>query len=113
MTSHLNIPGRPPKLTVDVPAILARHRDITSASTTPDRHAALLDSATDVPLLVAELERVWIQLLRLRLQHANLRAAARAALAAHRDGETDPFGYLVDELTGIWPTAGPSIVDER
>ena len=35
---------------------------------------------------------------RTRLDHANLRAAMRAALAAHADGEPDPMWYLRDEL---------------
>ncbi len=38
------------------------------------------------------------QLALLRAAHANLLAAARAALAAHRDGETDPWIYLEHEL---------------
>ncbi len=105
--------SRPPKLSVDVPAVLARHHAITRAGTAPELYGALLDSTADVPVLVAELERVWSQLLRLRLQHANLRAAARASLAAHRDGDADPFGYLVDELTGIWPNSDPSREDRR
>ena len=33
-----------------------------------------------------------------RLDRANLRAAMRAALAAHADGEPDPMWYLRDEL---------------
>ena len=33
-----------------------------------------------------------------RLDRANLRAAMRATLAAHADGEPDPMWYLRDEL---------------
>lgn len=33
-----------------------------------------------------------------RLDYADLLAAARATLGAHRDGEDDPLSYLRDEL---------------
>ena len=97
MTAH-------PKLTVDLSAIAGRHRAVVNARTVDGRHNALLDSATDVPLLLAELTRLWTQLLTTRLQYANLHAAARAALSAERDGESDPLAYLTDELSGEWPS---------
>ena len=105
MTAH-------PKLTVDLSAIAGRHREIVDARTVDGLHNALLDSATDVPLLLAELARLWTQLLTLRLRYANLRAAAQAALSAERDGEPDPLAYLTDELSGQWPDR-PSTQDSR
>lgn len=39
-----------------------------------------------------------LQLADLRVRHANLLAACRAAVAAERDGETDPVSYLRDQL---------------
>lgn len=101
MTAH-------PKLTVDLSAIAGRHRAIVDARTVDGLHNALLDSATDVPLLLAELARLWTQLLTVRLQYANLHAAARAALSAERDGESDPLAYLTDELSGEWPSTRDS-----
>jgi hypothetical protein len=94
MTSH-----EPPNR-VDLPAITARHR---AAMRSDGAHAALIASAADVPTLTAEVRRLRSELLRLRLAHANLRAAARAALAAHRDGDPESFAYLADELSGAWP----------
>jgi len=61
-------------------------------------------SAADVPLLVSEVERLGALVIENRLAYANLRAAALAALSAARDGEPEPFAYLVDELYGAWPT---------
>lgn len=58
--------------------------------------AALADSVG----LAAELSAA-------RLDRANLRAAMRAALAADRDGETDPLWYLRDALTA--PQSAPQI----
>jgi hypothetical protein len=104
---------RPPELAVDVPAIAARHRAILHTRTVEEFHNALLDSASDVPLLMAELSRLWSQLLRLRLRYANLEAAARAALSAQRDGEPDPLAYLADELAGAWPSPLKSTEDSR
>ena len=109
MTPHAH--SRPPKLSIDVPAIVGR-LDAVSRATTPEQaHAALLDSVSDIPLLVAELSRIWSLHLRLRLRYANLRAAAYAALSADRDGQPEPLAYLADELSGAWPPAGPSTQD--
>ena len=45
-----------------------------------------------------EVTRLSAELDRTRLDRANLRAAMRATLAAHADGEPDPMWYLRDEL---------------
>ncbi len=52
----------------------------------------------DLAHLVAELTRLSDELDQARMDRANLRAAMRAALAAHADGEADPLWYLRDEL---------------
>ena len=52
----------------------------------------------DLAHLVAEITRLAGELDQARLDRANLRAAMRAALAAHADGEPDPMWYLRDEL---------------
>jgi hypothetical protein len=52
----------------------------------------------DLATLVAELTRLAGELDQARLNQANLRAAMRAALAAHAEGEADPLWYLRDEL---------------
>ena len=58
--------------------------------------AALADTAA----LCAQVTRLSAELERARLDRANLRAAMRATLAAHADGEPDPLWYLRDELDG-------------
>ena len=50
---------------------------------------ALDDALADLDALAVHLAR---------LDRANLRAAIRAAVAAHADGEPDPLWYLRDEL---------------
>jgi len=52
----------------------------------------------DLADLVAELTRLAGELDQARLDRANLRAAMRATLAAHAEGEPDPLWYLRDEL---------------
>lgn len=52
--------------------------------------------------LATEIIRLHSALIDERLISANLRAAIRAAIGAHDDGEPDPLGYLRDEL----PDAG-------
>ena len=60
----------------------------------------------DVPVLVSEFGRVRAELEAVRLDRANLLAAIRATLAADAEGESDPLGYLRDELDAPkqrWP----------
>lgn len=52
----------------------------------------------DIRDLAAEAERLSAALAATRLDRANALAAMRAAIAADRDGETDPLSYLRDEL---------------
>lgn len=58
----------------------------------------LQDTFNDVPALAAEITRLSAELKDTRLDRANLLAAARATIAAYRDGEPDPASYLRDEL---------------
>lgn len=53
----------------------------------------------DVPALGAMVARLAGELADARMGRANLRAAMRAALAAHADGEADPLSYLRDEIS--------------
>lgn len=55
-------------------------------------------SLSDVPILTAEINRLNGQLRAIRLDRANLAAAGRAALAASRDGDSDPLSFLRAEL---------------
>lgn len=58
-----------------------------------------LDTAlADSPALSAEITRLRAELAGVRLDLANLAAAALATLAARDDGEPDPLSYLRDEL---------------
>jgi len=64
----------------------------------------------EVPVLLAEVDRLARLLSRSRLDFANLLAAARATLGADQDGESDPLAYLRDEVdqhrTGVRPDDG-------
>ena len=53
---------------------------------------------TDLPAVLADLERTQAELEAVRLDRANLLAAIRATLAADAEGEPDPLGYLRYEL---------------
>lgn len=64
-------------------------------SRTPVR---LWHAVADIPVLLAELSRLRSLLALVRAMHANLLAAARATIAATRDGEADSMYYLRDEL---------------
>jgi hypothetical protein len=60
----------------------------------------MLGSLADIPVLAAEIAQLRVGLAAAKLSRANLAAAALAAIAARRDGESDPFRYLSDELSG-------------
>lgn len=60
----------------------------------------------DVPALIAELKRVRAELEAVRLDRANLLAVIRATLVADAEGESDPLGYLCDELDAPGTPAG-------
>jgi hypothetical protein len=88
------VTGDPARPTVDLDAVRAHHR-IAEESRTP---VALWVAVADVPVLVAEIARGRALLVRSRAEHADLLAAARATVAAERDGEREPLWYLRDEL---------------
>lgn len=89
-----------PRSTLDLLEVLTRYTDAIRAINrpacdTPERIAAAL---ADVPDLCAEVEHLRTRNRATRTELANLRAAARATIAAHHDGEHDPLSYLRDEL---------------
>jgi hypothetical protein len=55
-------------------------------------------AVADIPVLLAELDRLARLLTWARTEFANLLAAAHATLAADRDGERDPLSYLRDQV---------------
>ena len=87
-----------PRPRLDLDAIRARYRAVASSRPT-DFRSALVASVVDVPRLVSEVEELWSQLVFTRRRYADLLAAARATLAADRDGEADPLFYLRDEVS--------------
>jgi len=87
----------------------ARHIVVGCASALPslaDMWQALDDALSDTVALAAQVTRLSAELDRVRLDRANLRAAMRATLAAHADGEPDPLWYLRDELGAAESAAG-------
>ena len=83
-----------PRPTMDQEAVLshlhaARHRG------TP---VAVWTAIADIPVLLAEIDRLARLLSRTRWDFADLLAAARATLAAAQDGEPDPLTYLRDAV---------------
>ena len=100
------MPDTHPNTSIDLQQIStrndqARHIVAGCASALPtlaDMWQMLNDALTDAIALSAQVTRLSAELERTRLERANLRAAMRATLAAHADGEADPMWYLRDEL---------------
>lgn len=80
--------------TVDLDVVATHHR-VAMQSRTP---VALWVAVADLPVLLAEIDRARTMLALSRAKYADLLAAARATLAADRDGESEPLLYLHDEL---------------
>lgn len=91
--------------TVDTAVVRLRYRAMWRAAS-PDPFGAVLEVAREVPALCTEIDRLCRLLGQARCAHANLTAAGRAALAAHTEGEPDPWWYLRDELAQQ-PSTGP------
>jgi hypothetical protein len=87
-------PTRAPRPILDLDSVRAHH---AHAQDTIDLDA-LWTALADVPVLLAEIERLRSLLWLARIRHANFHAAARAAVAAGHDGEPDPLWYIRDEL---------------
>lgn len=51
--------------------------------------------------LCHEVDQLRARLVLIRVEHANLLAAARASVAAQEDNEPDPLYYVRDELTNL------------
>jgi hypothetical protein len=91
---------------IDLQEAIARNETarsiITGFSTalpTLTRFWQQIDTAlTDTPTLANELTRLSVDLATIRTDRANLAAAGLATIAAHHDGEPDPFAYMRDEL---------------
>lgn len=67
---------------------------------------AMWTAIADIPVLLAELDRVLTLLTCARIDTANLLAAARATLTAVDDSEPDPLMYLRDEVAVHRPADG-------
>ncbi|MGI8446706.1 MAG: hypothetical protein ACR2MP_05885 [Streptosporangiaceae bacterium] len=90
---------------------MARHLVAGFAAEFPaDIWRYLATAFADTPALSSEITRLRAQLADVRLDRANLAAAALATIAAHYDGEADPLAYLRDELRaqGFDPSRGRS-----
>ncbi|MFC9973208.1 hypothetical protein ACFVH6_20185 [Spirillospora sp. NPDC127200] len=100
------MPDTPPGTKLDIQEVRARNlaaREILSAlsdsmPSVADLWLRLNAALADTPALNSEILRLAGELAKARREHADLIAAARAALHAERDGEEDPLYYVRDEL---------------
>jgi hypothetical protein len=99
MTNELHTP-RP---TVDSEAISA-HLNAAYQRLIP---AAVWTAIADIPVMLAELERLSRLLTHARRDFADLLAASRATLSADRESEVDPLAYLRDAVAEHQPWNPP------
>jgi hypothetical protein len=88
-----------PRLQIDLDEIVsAIIIELARVQACPQCQASVPSLIDDLAHLATEVLRLHSALTGERLISANLRAAIRAALGAHNDGEPDPLAYLRDEL---------------
>ncbi len=100
------MPNTVPHININLPEVNARNDNArhivvgcaTAFPTLAGMWQNLHEALDDIPALAAEIARLSAELGHTRLDRANLRAAIRATLAAHADGEPDPMWYLRDAL---------------
>lgn len=98
----------------DLPEVLTRNRiarhliEGLTGQLPADIWHNLAVAFADAPALAAEIAELRTEHADVRLDRANLAAAALATIAAHREGEPDPLSYLRDELRaqGYDPSRG-------
>jgi hypothetical protein len=92
------VPARLPRLEVNL-SIVRSHYDYALRRHTPRaRRFAHWVAIRDIPVLVAEIERLWEVACEASQRYSDLRAAGLACIAASEAGEPDPLFYLRDEL---------------
>lgn len=105
------MPDTNPHINVNLEEIATRNQTAhhivagfsTAMPTLAEIWRLLEDALSDVPALSAEVTRLSAGVQHVRLDRANLLAAARATIAAYHDGEPDPLSYLRDELNAHGP----------
>lgn len=89
-----------PPLSIDLNEYAGRLRELASTRGCERCEIPLARAMTDIARLLDQVNQLYYALRKERMRSANLEAAIRAALGAYYDGETDPLGYLRDEITG-------------
>ncbi|MFF4771417.1 hypothetical protein ACFY05_01005 [Microtetraspora fusca] len=114
----VNTPTTPHNPLINLQEVRNQHRYTTTLidahprtrpmlRTTPG--AAIITALDSIPALCDEVERLHVLLSLVRLEYADMVAAARATIAADREGEPDSLYYLRDELSarGLLPSGTP------
>jgi hypothetical protein len=98
-----------PPLHIDAQAINTRLADLARTRACEKCKIPVAQAITDITNLLIQVTSLYAALGAARMEAANLRAAIYAALGAAEDGDSDPLGYLRDELPepacGLFPGA--------
>jgi hypothetical protein len=87
-----------PPLHIDAEAINARLTDLAEVRACKKCNIPVSQAITDITNLLIQVTSLYPALVAARVEAANLRAAIYAALGAAEEGDSDPLGYLRDEL---------------
>ena len=87
-----------PRMRVNLDIVRGHHAYAIRPHIPTARRAACHAALRDIPVLAAEIERLWTLACQSHQRYADLRAAALACVAAWEAGEPDPLFYLRDEL---------------
>jgi hypothetical protein len=92
-----------PRLRVNLSTVRSHYAYANRRHTLHARRHANFLAISDIPALIAEIERLWAVACDACQRYANLRAAALASIAASQADEPDPLFYLRDELRASGP----------
>jgi hypothetical protein len=97
MTSHSG--STPIQLQVNLAIVRGHYADAVPPHLRGRARAAQFAAIRDIPVLISEIDRLWILLTEAWIRYASLRAAALATMAAHEADGTDRFSRLREELS--------------
>jgi hypothetical protein len=97
MTRHPD-PTHLPRLRVNLSVVCGHYADTNRRHTPSRRRDAMYTAVRDIPILVAEVERLWRFACDRQRRYLHLRAVALASITADDAGSPDPLFDLREEL---------------
>lgn len=90
-----------PQLRVNLSVVRGHYEDANRLHVPSRRRDAMYTAVRDIPLLIAEIERLWALAGESRQQYLRLSSAVADSVAAGAAGDPDPLSALRDGLPAL------------